>query len=516
MATTVVLSVGSRTSDSVTVNTVTSTTVSGYANAWSVVLAATVPTTTKIGDKLTTSARDYLITNISSSTLTVVGDPFSTTTAPSAGSGATTRAFPSTTTWASSAPANLTTQDAGNGWIWKSEIYKEGTGTNNEWQIGTFFSGTFIATFTSTTNASSYFIMTAAAGQSFADNAGKLTNALRYNPANGVAINNLSAYAGITGTSKVEIYNLQITIDSLSNFYFYGGGSLLLKNCILYKCATTEAVSSLNCLWYGRPQPISNGGSQIYHRNSTFIGTGAGNFGNAGNPGLLVKNCTFFAFTGIVAQTDTTNSTYNATDLASFGWSATGNIVSKTFANQFENIGSGTEDFRVKTGADLINAGVRDQTYTNDLDIVGSARSITTPTIGAWEFPSVTYTYARPTSDITTQWTPSTGTDHFALIDETTANDADYIYATAAGQTDEVKLASMTAPQAGTDLKVNYRVQGIVGSASVTLSLVCGTTVIATDTARTFNGDYTLNVPSATWSPAVTDWTNMRLRFVSA
>jgi len=128
---------------------------------------------------------------------------------------------------------------------------------------------------------------------------------------------------------------------------------------------------------------------------------------------------------------------------------------------------------------------------------------------------TITYTYARPTSDITTQWTPSTAGPHYALIDETTANDADYIYATAAGQTDEVRLASMTAPQAGTDLKVNYRVQGISGSASVTLSLVCNTTVIATDTTRTGNGDYTLNVPAATWA-SVADWTNMRLRFVSA
>jgi len=128
---------------------------------------------------------------------------------------------------------------------------------------------------------------------------------------------------------------------------------------------------------------------------------------------------------------------------------------------------------------------------------------------------AITYTYARPASDITTQWSPSTGTDHYALIDETTANDSDYIYATAAGQTDEVRLASMSAPQAGTSLLINYRVQGVVGSASVTLSLVCNTTVIATDTARTANGDYTLTVASGAWA-SVADWTNMRLRFVSA
>jgi len=124
------------------------------------------------------------------------------------------------------------------------------------------------------------------------------------------------------------------------------------------------------------------------------------------------------------------------------------------------------------------------------------------------------YTYARPASDITTQWTPSSGTSHYALINEVTANDADYISATAAGQTDEVKLGSMVAPQASTSVTIGYRVQGITGSAGVTVSLVQGTTVIATDTTRTANGDYTMTVTSATWA-SVTDWTDIRLRFVS-
>jgi hypothetical protein len=144
-----------------------------------------------------------------------------------------------------------------------------------------------------------------------------------------------------------------------------------------------------------------------------------------------------------------------------------------------------------------------------------------TDVLRSWESGSlatITYTYARPTSDITTQWSTSTGTDHYALIDETTANDADYIYATAAGQTDEVRLASMTAPQAGTDLLINYKVAGIVGSASVTMSLRQGSggTLIATDTAKTSDNTYQLIVPAATWSSTVTDWTDLRLRFVSA
>ena len=153
-------------------------------------------------------------------------------------------------------------------------------------------------------------------------------------------------------------------------------------------------------------------------------------------------------------------------------------------------------------------AGVASDAAPSDLTIEYAFISVGSP---------ITYTYARPTSDITTQWTPSTGTDHYALIDETTANDADYIIATAAGQTDEVRLASMSAPQAGTDLLINYRVQGIVGSASVTMSLRQGSggTLIATDTAKTIDNTYQLVVPAATWA-SVTDWTDLRLRFVSA
>jgi hypothetical protein len=188
---------------------------------------------------------------------------------------------------------------------------------------------------------------------------------------------------------------------------------------------------------------------------------------------------------------------------ASSGWN------SGSALNSFSK-GLTSADLQMFLYKEVASAGV--ETPAFDSSVTTSASMF----LGAvFAESGITYTYARPTSDITTQWTPSTGTAHYALIDETVASDADYIYATAAGQTDEVRLASMTAPQAGTDLKVNYRVQGISGSASVTLSLVCNTTVIATDTTRTGNGDYTLNVPSATWA-SVADWTNMRLRFVSA
>jgi hypothetical protein len=133
---------------------------------------------------------------------------------------------------------------------------------------------------------------------------------------------------------------------------------------------------------------------------------------------------------------------------------------------------------------------------------------------------SITYTYSRPSSDVTTQWTPSTAGPHYSLINETTYNDANYIYATAAAQTDEVGLQAMTAPQAGKSVLVNYRVQGITGGGSVTVSLYSGATLVKTDTTRTADNTspayYTMTVTAAEWGAVAVNWSNMRLRFVSA
>jgi hypothetical protein len=116
-----------------------------------------------------------------------------------------------------------------------------------------------------------------------------------------------------------------------------------------------------------------------------------------------------------------------------------------------------------------------------------------------------------------TQWTPSTpGAAHYTMINETTPNDTNYIYSTAAGQTDEVGLQAMSTPVAGTSLTINYRVIGVTGTgASVTTSLYSGATLVKADTARTTDGTYAMTVTSAEWA-SVSNWSNMRLRFVSA
>ena len=105
----------------------------------------------------------------------------------------------------------------------------------------------------------------------------------------------------------------------------------------------------------------------IYTTGSSITAISYNNYAPTGN---IIRNNTFFGFTTFANRfdkIDTTNSTYNVTDLAAFGWTATGNLVSKTASNQFTALTGGSEDFRIKAGADVINAGTPDATYTSNL-----------------------------------------------------------------------------------------------------------------------------------------------------
>jgi len=276
-------------------------------------------------------------------------------------------------------PSGLVAADV----IWKGELYPSGGG--NEW------------TFTSannwpniTTDASRYFLLTAAPTYSFKDSANKLTNALTYNSALGVSLSFSGNYTTLFngGSQYFTIQNLQIKRSSGSGYTSNsnGTGRATFLNCIHYNSYTRFSVSATNCLFVSSTFEKINGSLL----NCTCVGFSAGTLIPADNyTSVTLKNNAFFGYSVIISDATkvvSASSTYNATDLSSFGWSATGNIVSKTYANQFQNVTSGTEDFRVKAAADLINAGTRDQTNTNDLDIVGSARSTSTPTIGAWEY----------------------------------------------------------------------------------------------------------------------------------
>lgn len=89
----------------------------------------------------------------------------------------------------------------------------------------------------------------------------------------------------------------------------------------------------------------------------------------------------------------------------------------------------------------------------------------------------VTAQYARPTSDVSAgTWTASSGSDLYAMLDETSANDSDYIVTTGAS-TCEVALGSLTDPASSSGHIVRYRISATSGG--ITVRLRQGTTTIA-------------------------------------
>lgn len=91
--------------------------------------------------------------------------------------------------------------------------------------------------------------------------------------------------------------------------------------------------------------------------------------------------------------------------------------------------------------------------------------------------PIVTAQYARPVSDAAAgAWTASSGSDLYAMLDETAASDADYIVTTGAS-TCEVALGALTDPAVSTGHIVRYRISATGGGIIVRLRQ--GTTTIA-------------------------------------
>lgn len=328
----------------------------------------------------------------------------STTTVKKIGTAGAGRDFSTIQAWEDAAPANLTTSIAG-GEIWQGECYNDSA----------FSSATVILTVSgSVVDATGYKRLTAAAGQSFADNANKLTNALRFNTANGVSLTLTADYQAVVRNAEnfFQLDRLQLAgrYHNTLDYETTNTSGWLIQNCIVENQNTTDfgrlltasnfAISAgtprvINCLFVCRSPNVDRAVSWIYAatgalmENCTVVSTATGQSGIwSSHPALTVKNCAAFGFTTAFGSTGySASSDYNATDKAS----ATGgahDLVNLTYASQFQNTTDATRDFRALSTSGLANAGVRDAANTGDLDIVGQSRSITSPTIGAWEVVS--------------------------------------------------------------------------------------------------------------------------------
>lgn len=112
-------------------------------------------------------------------------------------------------------------------------------------------------------------------------------------------------------------------------------------------------------------------------------------------------------------------------------------------------------------------------------------------------------------------WTASTGSDLYAMIDETSPSDSDYIQTTVAGAC-KIRLASTTVAAVLTDHRVPFRAKGD-NTSQVKVSLVQGhpseiEIAATTVTPTTSSVDYELNLLT-TQADDITDPTDLYLRF---
>ena len=251
----------------------------------------------------------------------------------------------------------------------------------------------------STTSTTAYKEYTTVAGASFQDNANVRTNGLRYNASNGAGLRSTAAYNNypcISQENYFRISKLQLHAEAAYEAVRIDNIGII-KDCIVQGplCGTWGNValggSAINCCFIrtgSGGNGISNGNSATVInctivRPSNFTAAGTVFIGSYGT--ATYTNCAFFGFTTLASGSTTRTYAYCGTDLTAP--TGTGNIGSLTYANQFEqpsNAG-GVMDFRMKSGADLDNAGNTDATNApNDISATVRATGLDGD-IGAWE-----------------------------------------------------------------------------------------------------------------------------------
>lgn len=300
--------------------------------------------------------------------------------------GTASRDYSTLQSWEDAAPSNLVTSDQ----VWRGECYAD-----TEFTAALTVSG-------STVDSTRYKELTVAAGESFADHADKLTNALRYNASNGAALRSTTAWGTALTVSEnyFRMSRLQVYQDSNN------GNGVTLNNS---NATVSDVIIESRG---GRPLMLQSSSTLT---NALVVGrkSSLSEVADIWN-GCTVTNCTFAVPSDLTAATRVIKRSYwsgnafvncgffGGTDAVS---SATGATFTNCYTNDstsipsgcttvaydtstgsgFENTTNGTHDYRIKSTSALKDAGT--STGAPSTDIVGTTRPQGgSYDVGVWEF----------------------------------------------------------------------------------------------------------------------------------
>jgi len=311
--------------------------------------------------------------------------------------GTASRDYSTWTAWYAAAPLNLVTADQ----LWRGEGYNDAEFTTTSTLITV--SGSTV------TDATRYLLMTSASGQGYRDNAGT-SGPLRYDATKGVGLRWTAGYGAIISDAHALVVDgLQISYDVTvaTNYPPPLSGIRALHNCLIESRQTSgnfinfpgEVVNCLVCMrgstFSGTAlRPTSNSPGVDHFIGNTIVrpsdlAAGGTGISGGGDGFPVVSDNAVFGFTTPFAGTIGSypaGSGNNASSVASGSIPGSANQASLTFTAQFQTSTDAARDWRPTSGGALVNNGTRQQTYTNDVDIMNVARSTSTPTIGAREY----------------------------------------------------------------------------------------------------------------------------------
>ncbi len=315
----------------------------------------------------------------------------------------TTMDYSTLAAWAAAIPDVVSLDEQ-----WIGEVYNQGVLNTPGLLTITGISG----------DATHRIILRAAAGHGFQANP---SAALCYNASNGAAISASYNYNPIfmgSGTMYLEISGLQfykrgsqggLNISDGSAVAFYCHENILDYSNGTGISGATQSNIFENCLVIDG----TGGGATMYgsgngtFRNNTVVSVG-GSSGVAIQVDYNVSNSYFynnacFGFTNALASRATGASSNNITDVATWGANigASPGTLSVAYSTaNFNNITSGSEDFKIPSGSALVGAG--SNTNGTAIDIYGTTRPQgTNSDVGCYEFPIIPSSNATATGSET-------------------------------------------------------------------------------------------------------------------